>query len=381
MSPAFQYPIPEYLKEYLEKYEKSTCYSLSNMQPEHIGLWPLKQSVLTSSIFDRLIQFLDNTIYSRSKQAELHDILAYLLEIALPVFVLGMEKNPIHHNVQTAENMLKIVTGQKKPYKFARKAVVLALLHDIGNGLVDPGLKKIKISDIKDRRKQMEKEKRSKKEIKEEEKKLIAEADIYRRAHMNEGAKIAGRLIAELNDRILKKKNRRIDNVGIREIEQCIKIHDVPSIAEGYTKLGKTIPYSLLIPFKNGPGDDRTLPDFSDLANMLREADRLWMVSREGLEKDLFDDLKKEGTTYAFEKLKHNCRRFKEEYDLYKKAKSITPKHLARFKGGTLFRNSAAFGLFRCYVSERIRELVVDNFGVDVMGMFIQATTIATEKK
>ncbi|MBN1765086.1 MAG: hypothetical protein JW860_07505 [Sedimentisphaerales bacterium] len=332
----------EYLEMYLNSFEEGTGYTISDMRPEHRRFWTMKQLVLSFRIFDRVCVLIDNRCnYEMARSRELKFMVKKLSELAFPFFVAGMDVNPIHHHMQTVENMFWIVTEDKPGYEELRKALVVALLHDIGSGLVAPGLKKLKSSDIKDRCEQFQKENRPQEEIDEEIQKLIEVATQYRKAHMQEGGKVARQLLGDIN---------KIDETPLarddtEEMVCCIENHDNPSVAEYYCVVGRKFARERLIPLEN------------KLAYALREADRLWMVSKEGLESDLFDDLKKGKKPDPLSKLRHNIKRFKEEYRLYEKAEGIKEDELRGFKEETLFRTKSGFALYRQYVRNRLGEL------------------------
>ncbi|UCH93094.1 MAG: HD domain-containing protein, partial [Candidatus Aminicenantes bacterium] len=318
------------LESSIEKFKKKTGFTLPNIEPEGMNLWNLKQFDLAVNIFNRVIDIISASRYKQPQKDDLKNALAYLFEKALPFFVDGMDKNPIHHNVQVVENMLIIAIQETKShrldksYKFVRKAAVLALLHDIGSGFSNPGLRKIKSSDIKDREQELFKGEMPKEEIEKEISGLIEKAVEYRMVHMIEGAKIAENLLNEFNRDQKKFNGVTFNERDIQDIKKCIERHDLPCIAEYYVTLGKPCNKNYLIQLDN------------PLAVILREADRLWMVSKEGLEKDLFEDLEKNKKPEPLLKLKHNVNRFKEE---------------------TLFRTKSGLKLLKQYLLQRIDEL------------------------
>lgn len=332
---------------HLADLEKATKYTVSNMQPCHLELWHLKQMYLTGTILSRISSCIEVLPHITSKQKnQLKLDLTRLSQMALPYFLAGTAANPVHHNFQTVENILLILSHRSNAnhpdFEDYKKAVILALLHDIGNGYVDPDLKKVKKSDIADRRCELEEQDKTEAEIQDGIHPLIKEGEKYRKAHMVEGAKIAIKL--------LKEDANILEPEEIEEIAKIIKIHDNPSIAEYYSEAKK--PYGeYLIPLNN------------DLAYTLREADRLWMVSQEGLEKDLFDDLRKSKKPDPFTKLRHNVKRFKDEYKLYEQATDITDKEKAGFQHKTLFRSEAGFTLCREYVWIWLARLAKECFG------------------
>jgi len=332
----------------LKEHFDSNDYDVSDMERKHLRLWNVRQLQLTTDILKRIERHIDDSSLADHEKEELTSLLNLLCKVTLPLFVAGMDANPIHHNVQVAENMLLIVTANGgHDYAYVRKAVVLALLHDIGNGFVDPNLSKIKSSDIRDLRDELTRQGKTEEEINSEVEDLIEKAKAYRKAHMLIGADIAGKLLIALEG---SPHFITLNPRDIEHIKKSIEQHDNPSIAQYDSDLDRPVDAGNLIPL-----DD-------PLAYDLREADRLWMISKEGLAKDLHDDLEKGKALDALAKLKHNVERFKEEVELYEKATGsapdqIDPEQLKAFKKGTLFRSEAAFELFQRYASARLAEL------------------------
>ena len=348
--------VEETVETYLDRYAKATSCTVTDLRPEHLKLWRLKQLHLYSVITRRVLAAIDTKLdYRQAQPGKLKALIAHVSRMAFPMFVAGMAGNPIHHNMQVAENMVSIVAhGPKRQHAYLRKALMLALLHDVGNGFVDPGLRKIKISDIKDTIARMKRENKSKREIDAKVKALGKEGEQYRDAHMKEGARVAVDFLKHVY-KALKVRHARGE---LEHIEKCIRIHDNPSIAEFRSQRKEPFGKKDLIPLDDG------------LAYALREADRLWMISREGLEKDLFDDLsknenrnkRKKKKPDALGKLKHNVGRFREEYGLYCRVKGITRTQMKGFKDQTLFRTVGGFKLYRRHLECRLCELFGNNY-------------------
>ncbi len=328
----------EAMRSRLAHLQDATEYRLCNMQPVHLKLWPLKQMCLTDEIVKRAWGVINKLKICERSQADLKKLLRQLGQMAFPLFVAGIDANPVHHNFQTIENMLLILLEEdSSDYQLIKNAAILALLHDIGNGFVAPNLKKIKSSDIKDRRKELASLNKSKDEIDKELSTLIQQAQDFRKAHMKIGAIIARDLLSALNHDIVTPDD-------INAIADCIEQHDNPSIAELRQEIGMSYGRSDLIPLDN------------PLACLLREADRLWMVSREGLEKDLFDDLRKGKRPDPCAKLFYNVGRFRDEYKLYAAAHFFSVVEKNGFQHETLFRTKGGFAVCKRYVRERLSE-------------------------
>ncbi|MFC1635543.1 hypothetical protein ACFL5Z_11935 [Planctomycetota bacterium] len=347
MAAIFHPIIYDTIGRYVATFAKQTKYRLTEMKHKHLALWSLIQLQLTYEISGRIWERIDSLPHmSPTDKNELKSILNQLSEMAFPLFVAGMSGNPVHHNFQTVENIIDILSyDDTSNYPLYKKAAILALLHDVGNGVVNPNLKKIKSSDIKDRREELEKQKKNKEEIEEEINALSAQAEEYRDAHMKEGANIARTILAVLNQ-----SKTIVSKDDIEDIVFCIEKHDKPSIAELRQEINRPYDRSHLIPLEN------------DLACLLREADRLWMVSKEGLEKDLFDDLRKGNKPDPCGKLWHNVNRFKEEYKLYTEAAGITEAEKRKFKNESLFRTEGGFKVCKRQVRQRLQDFFETEF-------------------
>lgn len=348
MNSNLQTPMFTVLERYLEPWEEA--FTLVAMSNRALEVWDLRQILLTDRILARIRKLIEDTnAFTQAEKDELVQILAELLDLGMPDFIAGMKANPVHHNFQVVENILRICIGERKLYQFVKSAVILALLHDIGNGLVDRSLEKIKTSDLKEKRDELQKKRVSPDEVcrHPEMCELVAKAKDYRLAHMIEGAKRARKVLAHLNKRFQERFDHTVvDDTNIEDVVECIEIHDAPSIAECYSELGQPVDPKYLIPFGN------------KLASVLREADRLWMVSREGLEKDLVDDLRKDNSPDAMAKLRHNVKRFHDEYDLYLSVKDVSAEDCTIFKGATLFRTETGFQLFLREIADRVENIV-----------------------
>lgn len=358
--------LEDYEEQYKEDAQLGEC-PLSRLGPKHLRTWDIRQLRLSEAICERVSEIIGDSQLDSSHKEDLAGVLKCLFEAALPLFIKGADANPIHHNVQTVENMLRIVmpTNEANNYGFVRQAAILALLHDVGNGLVDPGLKKIKSSEIADCVENMKKEGKPQEEINDEVQKQVGEAIEYREAHMDAGKDA----VIELFRQCPIVSSDWPEDAGEQPemlISECIAIHDVPSIAKLVSEIRK-----------KGIETDKEVKDYlidgdDKLAVVLREADRLWMLSREGLEKDLIDDVRKaakegkdEDVTRrppaAYGKLKYNYDQFTKEYRLYEDAGQANP---GDFQNKTLIRSAAGFDWFIDYVGNRINELKCEDFSL-----------------
>lgn len=312
--------------------ERATDYSLWNIKQEHGGLYSFKQFVLTYKILDRVLKIIETSHYSQSQKDELRTMISYFFYAALPEFIDGRKGNPIHHNVQVLENMLLIVLAEKPAgFEFLKQSVVLALLHDVGNSRTS-GVK-VKSSTLKELKKDVKKAKddAEKKAGEDKLQKTFIDAENYRRSHMMAGAEMVRALILDYHNYV---GNAIFKAEAINAICDVVKGHDNPSMAS-YQKeiLGKIMDLTLLFDPAN------------ELALYLREADRVWMVSPEGVEKDLMDEVEKAGS--PAEKLAYNTDAHRSEYILYKENVSETRLAAYGFKDGTLYCTKRGYSLYR----------------------------------
>ena len=95
------------------------------------------------------------------------------------------------------------------------------------------------------------------------------------------------------------------------------------------------------------------------MAIAFREADRLWMLSKEGFECDLRRDIEKfhdktKNNELASHRIKHVIERYKDERKLYSSSNE-------RFQDEYLFfRTKAGFDLYLKYVKERKNQYKID---------------------
>lgn len=335
--------------------------------------WALQQVVWAYDIMERVAVLIQReTNYTSAQREELEWVVRYLHEISLPGFILGMEQNPLHHNLKCLENVLIIAFGENRPYAWVRTAAIAALLHDFGNGFVDPGLVKVTVHDIKQRKKQLLKTDTAPEQIKQALGLLISQAKAFRNAHMVAGVERA----KDLLERLKRACDQRfgypcLQPDTIQAILDCIAIHDAPTIGQLCAELGEPVLRSNVIP----PTDT--------IAHCVRQGDRGWMVTRAGLDKDLLFDLWKNNVnagdcggmpqdesseTYqkkALDKLRHNVRRFREEYELYEMA-GFAETQLRAFRGKTLFCFEAGFQWFLREITARIEEILGHRHRVNI---------------
>jgi hypothetical protein len=218
--------------------------------------------------------------------------------------VKAVEGNPIEHHLIVLGHMMEIATGEKSLHITMKQAAALALLHDIAP------VEKITTQMVAEARKRAPAE---------------VEALEFRRQqnrilHMREGSAMAHRRMLELNERL-----RKIvfSAEAINTVCEVIRIHDNPSL-------------------------DIPIPRSNLLAVAFREADRLWMITHEGIVTDLKRKDKSPDDLGAYSKqLASNIRRFREERALYHGKETIE----GPFKDDeTFFRTDTGYCIYCCCV-------------------------------
>ena len=241
---------------------------------------------------------------------------------ALPCFVEGASRNPIHHSTQVLDNMVQIALGEQLEYREFRISVVLALLHDIGNAVSQR--EKVKTDQVKDALKAGHPE---------EAKQLAFKAISFRLEHMDR----APELIADVTNSLIEGDALGSDDLHL--ICRAVLVHDYPSIEEVLSDLramGVDTAYS--------PGDFLLPLDssiFGRLIERLREADRLFMVTEQGVLKDLRDANKKKTARNALDKLRSNVEKHKKEFLLYERVGKS-----GGFIDHTLYRTKIGYSKF-----------------------------------
>ena len=280
----------EMILDVLEDFETEIGHSLLTFNPHILEIWNIKQSILAFDIFyKRVIPLINESYLDSHQKQELIKILEYLFYKSLPYMLRDKESNPVHHHLFVLHAILRISFGEGYSYRSVRNAAVLGLLHDVGYAYAKAEkVKKDQIHTVND----------------------IQRAIAARREHMDLGKDIARSLLAELNVEF----GDIFAEDDIDSICRVVGIHDNSSIEE-YAHMKEGFRY--IFPFATGT---HLIPKDDILAKVLREADRVWMISREGLEKDLVGDLGKGKEANFNEKLRHNIKRHKEEYMLYEKA-------------------------------------------------------------
>lgn len=285
---------------------------------EEAKRWRERQFALAFTIlYERIIPLIKT---SWQNSDELVGFLERLVEESYSYLVAGMETNPLHHSFQVLENMIKALKYELlKNTPMIKEFIALALLHDIGDA--EASGTKIKTSDIKDAIKE------GKPEV--EIQGMVQQAIDFRKEHMEKGAQIARRFIFKY-----------LEETIAESICKVIGEHDFPTIAFHLDEFGQYSEehfekYLFLLPDHHS-------------AIILREADRLWMISPEGIEKDIMDSiLNNKSPKSPQEKLAYNLERFDEERALYDKS---VLKHPYGFWKDTFFSYRGCVEVFLSFL-------------------------------
>lgn len=217
--------------------------------------------------------------------------------------------NPVEHHPIVLGHMMEIAKEEMSPYILTEQAAALALLHDISP--VD----KITTQMVAKARKE-DPAKADALELKRQQNRIL---------HMREGSAMAHRRMLELNERLGKIV---FDAEAIDIVCEAIRLHDNPSL---------NIP----------------IPRTNWLGVAFREADRLWMITREGILTDLKRKDKSPDDLAAYSRqLESNIRRFREERSLYR---PMEPFEGPFCDDETFFRTKAGYAIYRRLV-ENARE-------------------------
>ena len=229
--------------------------------------------------------------------------------------------NPVEHHPIVLRHMIEISKGEKSPYIPTEQAVALGLLHDIS------AVDKITTQMVNQLR-QEDTGKGEALELKRQQNRIL---------HMREGAGMAHRRLLHLNE----SQGRIVfDAEAIDRVCEVIRIHDNPSL-------------------------DIPIPRANWLAVAFREADRLWMLTHEGILADLTrkkvgtddpeafrvaydEELKSNQQKIAapqsyWKQLESNIERFREERSLYRPVEGIEGPFC---DDETFFRTKTGYGIF-----------------------------------
>ncbi len=217
------------------------------------------------------------------------EMLIALHDWTLPLLERGRHMNPVHHTAVVAELMAQILLEEAAAGRADSEKVKIgmaaAVLHDAGNAFEPPGEAKITVEMVRTGKSE------------------TADALAQRRRHMDNGG-----LLAEAALRA-PKTARWFASRDIRPVRALVENHDAPTLAELATDDKAKGEYL----FHSPPGP----PFVAPLSAILREADRLWMLTIDGVLVDLTRKVQRGRTWDPLEQLEHNTKRHQEERGLY----------------------------------------------------------------
>jgi len=198
-----------------------------------------------------------------------------LFEIIYPDLLGAVEGNPLEHHPIVLGHMMEIFKEDLFPYASVEAAAALALLHDISP------VEKITTQMVAAARKE-DTARGDALELRRRQNRVL---------HMREGSSMAHRRLLEMNQRW---GGIAFDGETIDVVCEAIRIHDNPSL---------NIP----------------IPRANWLSVAFREADRLWMITHEGICADLARKKRDISDPDAYRRqLDANIDRFREERSLYR---------------------------------------------------------------
>lgn len=235
-------------------------------------------------------------------------LLEPLAALSFPDLLKATAGNPLSHHPTVLGHMTEIAAESSFAEADVRRGAAVSLLHDIS---AVPKITKHMV----DRLRVSDTEAAAALELRRREARLL---------HMREGSALAHRRLLDVNEWL---GRVAYDASDITEICELIRIHDSPSI-------------------------DLPIARRNWLAVSFREADRLWMLTEEGLKVDLERAGKSvEDAGNWIEQAEHNVQRFRDERSLYR---AMEPAEGPFCDADTFFRNPAGHAIYlRLYARAR----------------------------
>lgn len=277
----------------------------------------------------------------RLEEAKLKECVGHVeaaCESAQPFLERGRHRNPVHHTAHVLDIMVEIMLGQPKtvghlsvPPEHFRLGIWAAIFHDAGNAFEPEGEKKIRVKDVR------------------QDASLLTPAMEQRRRHMENGA----RLVEEAMNSLRNSLGFTADDIDIAG--ELVRHHDDPTLGE-YLKGSPDIAEYLFAP---APHDRSPAP--YPLSALLREADRLWMLTTPGIVEDLRRNIAKGNAFDPPVLIEDNRKRHCDERDLYKEyATAVGKSSLRQLMEQWGFGENTAF--YRSDVGKRkYQELPTEN--------------------
>ena len=261
---------------------------------------------------------------------------------------------PLHKAAYVTDFMSEIMLGEGvKDYTLLKRGIAAAVFQDIG---IVRGMKwKLRKADL---------DAKIKKEAAEidasapnRDKKLrdiittnVRKAIDSRRAHMVSGKEIARQTMELYNEW----RPDFFSEEDMEEISRLIETHDNPSL-QAFELLRQEYLQQYGVPFRQKTKSWLFKPD-DKLAMYLREADRLWMLTEDGVDVDFKQDLKRGIVKSPKETAARNVRRHREEMELYGKILGTGAEQYG-FKNGLLFRTKTGYTIF-----ERLAQTLIEKY-------------------
>ena len=283
-------------------------------------LWEQQQvRIAFHVLFDRITPFINdrqNGFFTDLERAELLEIIENTFLLALDKFIESKKNNPLHHSFIVLELLLKIAIGERWTYAETRNLCVAAILHD--HGFADSTLDRISSPDILEFVKEHERlvgENVLAEDIESaflKTKEIVNKAIRSRKEHMKKGKAIASRTVKKLNEHL--PEWRKFKPFDFKMIIKMVGIHDNPGIAKyanDYSDYTDEELENVLF-----SAEDENIYKVA-----FREADRLWMLTPEGVIKDIMTQFLKGKTPKTLEEqIEKNKEAFTDERNAYREA-------------------------------------------------------------
>ncbi len=259
---------------------------------------------------DRATAIFDTVRASlNAKNPSLANLLDAAWTEALPLLKKGRHKNPIHHTAHVVDLAVQIGLAQNLTDDEIAQLIVAAVFHDSGNAFEPKDEPKISVGDVR---------------ANPDEKDGAIE---QRRRHMVSGGQLVSLFLSELESTVWQ---FTLDQA--KQIVGIVEIHDNPTLAE----------------FETGEEREKLLlHNASPLSQILREADRLWMLTEDGLVTDMMRKEKRGKSWQAQSQITHNAKRHHEERQLYEEVLGPDVAQLGFDCDTAFYRTEKGKALFR----------------------------------
>ncbi|GEM_PF-4460887 len=290
-------------------------YTLEEIDDELLARYNLQAALSLVKNYDT---------FTAKQRRDLAALLEDLFKRALPYFEQGAKSNPMSHNTQALNNMVKIAIGEEFSYRKFTVACIAALLHDVGNAFctkrkVTPAeiYRELSAGNI------------------DKVKALVEEVNAYRIEHMEKGAELLEIFLKPLIEADI------ISAKDVTDICSVVRVHDYPYIERFLRDLYEHraavdyVPGAYLFRF----GESQA----SWLMEALRDADRLYMMTYQGVVKDLIFDNQPVTPENIMRQLQINIKIHIDEFVLYQEAAMDDGGFMAH----TSYRTPTAYHIFK----------------------------------